>query len=51
MKEKFDAFTDLVEHTTAAQPAQQQMPPADQQVVNAQGEKVTLNDKKHPDIF
>lgn len=49
-KEKFDDLTDLVEHAQAA-PEPQTEPAKERQVENTQGEKITLDDKKHPNIF
>jgi hypothetical protein len=49
-KEKFDDMTDLVEHAQTA-PEPQSAPLQDRQVENAQGEKITLNEKQRPDIF
>ena len=49
-KQQFDDLTDLVEHAQAA-PEPQPAPARERQVENVQGEKITLDDKKHPDIF
>ena len=49
-KERFDDLTDLVEHAQAA-PEPQSAPVQERQVENTQGEKITLDDKKRPDIF
>jgi hypothetical protein len=50
-KEKFDDLTDLVEHAQDAKLEQENPATQSRQVENAQGEKITLDDKKHPDIF
>ena len=44
-KEQFDDMTDLVEHAQKAELGPETPPANDRQVENAQGEKITLDDK------